>query len=65
MDNHGKAAHINSQVACALIEMESMKAANEERASKGLAQAYDEGAFMALINRYGIHTNAVIGWLRE
>ncbi len=57
--------YIQSQVACALIEMEAMKAANVEREQRGESLAYDEAAFMAIIDKYGIHHNAVIGFMRE
>lgn len=65
MNHNEAAAFINSQVACALIEVESMKAANTERESQGYALAYDEEAFMAIIDKYGIDHNAVLTVLRE
>ena len=60
-----KAAYIHSQVACAMIEMFAMKAANHEREQQGYAHAYGEDAFMELIDRYGISHNAVIGFFRS
>lgn len=62
---NGNAAFVFSQTACALIEMEAMKAANAERESQGYSLAYDEEAFLALIDRYAIHHNAVLTQLRE
>jgi hypothetical protein len=59
-----KVAFINSQVACALIEMESMKAANRDRQSRGESDAYGEEAFMNIINEHRIGWNDVIGYLR-
>ena len=59
----GKVAYINGQVACALIEMEAMKAANHERQQRGESDNYGEEAFMALIEKYCINHNAVIGYL--
>ncbi len=61
MDN---AAYIFAQSACALIEMESMKVANRERRDRGESIAYTEDAFVNLINKYGIHHNAILA-LRE
>ncbi len=55
-----KAAYIQSQVACALLEMEAMKALNMERDHRQQALAYDEEAFLAVIQKYGIHHNAVL-----
>jgi hypothetical protein len=57
------AAYVNAQVACALIEMESMKVANQERMAQGHAFAYGEDAFLALIEKYGIHHNATVQYL--
>jgi len=57
------AAYVNSQTACALIEMEGMKAENMQREFKGEAMAYDEKAFTDLITKYGIYSNAVVGEL--
>jgi len=53
-------AYVHAQVACALIELEAMKAANRERDICGDAPAYGEAAFMALQDKYGIHHNAVL-----
>lgn len=60
MTDEQKAAYIQSQSACALIEMHAMAAENSEREQQGLAQAYDGEAFMEVIERYGIHHNAVM-----
>jgi len=54
-----KAAFVNSQVACALIEAMGMKAENQQRTHLGQSIAYGEEAFAALIEKYGIHHNAV------
>ena len=56
----GRAAYVNSQVACALIELEAMKVENQLRAQHGLAQAYGEAQICALIGRYGLDPNSVI-----
>ena len=55
------AAYINSQVACAMVEMYAMYAANALRADHGESIAYTEEAFMALHVKYCIGHNAVIG----
>ena len=49
-----------SQVACALIELEAMKAANYQRAQLGRAQEYSEDAIVSLINKYHLDHNSVI-----
>lgn len=49
-----KAAFINSQVACALIEMEAMKAENAACAIRCETPAYGAHAFRALIDKYTI-----------
>lgn len=56
-----KAAFVMSQTACALAEIEAMKAANTERERAGYALAYGEESFLAVIERYSIGHNAVIG----
>lgn len=60
-----KAAYIQAQTACALIEMEGMKAENQHRITRGETIAYDGEAFMAIIEKYGIHNNGVIGFFHE
>jgi len=55
--------YLQSQIACAMIESDSMKAENELRKSQGLSLAYNEKAFQDVILKYGIHHNAVIEYL--
>ncbi len=55
-----QAAYVNSQVACALIEAQGMVAENMQRAALGQSMAYVEDDFAAIINKYGIHHNAVL-----
>ena len=57
--------YIQSQVACALIECAAMQAANEYRKHRGESPAYSEEAFSELINKYGIHHNAVTGSIQD
>jgi hypothetical protein len=54
------AAFVNAAVARAKIKMAAMQAMNDERAQKGLAQAYGEDAFVSLIDDEGISFNAII-----
>ena len=54
-----KAAYVQSQAACALIEAMGMQALNMQRERQGYSMAYDDEAFFALIEKYGIHLNAV------
>lgn len=60
MTEEQNAAYVFSQATCALIEAMGMIAENAYRASNGEATAYRDEAFNALINKYGIHHNAVV-----
>jgi hypothetical protein len=60
MTEEQKAAYVNAQTACALIEMEGMKALNLERDRRGHSLAYTEEDFLKVIEKYGIHHNAVM-----
>jgi N-acetyl-anhydromuramyl-L-alanine amidase AmpD len=53
-----KVAHVAAQTAAALIELESMKAANREREMHGYALAWNEDAFHDLIAKYGLDGNS-------
>ena len=55
-----RAAYIYAMAASMLVEMESMKALNRERVSVGFGEAYDEKAFLDLIDKYGLHHNQVV-----
>jgi hypothetical protein len=59
------AAFIYSQTVCALAEIEAMKIANVERAMDNYSPAYDEDAFRAIPEKYGIGHNATIRMLLE
>ena len=65
MTNEQKAAYIQSQAACALIEAMGMQALNMQRERQGYSMAYDDEAFFKLIEKYGIHHNAVLGSLQS
>lgn len=64
MDPFQRAVFLQSQTISALIEMESMKVANEERRSQGYSLAYDEKAFIDVIARHGISHNQALITLR-
>lgn len=54
-----KAAYVNAQVACAMIEAMGMQAENMGRVHRGTAMAYNDEHFSALIEKYGLHHNAI------
>jgi hypothetical protein len=56
-----KVAYIQAMVACALIEMEGMKAENQHRLNCGESIAYGKEQFDGIIERLGIHHNGVLG----
>jgi hypothetical protein len=60
-----RAAYVNAQTAAALIELESMKAANREREMHGHALAWNEEAFLELIEKYGLHHNALMRMFQD
>ena len=53
-------AYVNSQIASAMIELEAMKATNAERELHGQAQAWNEDAFISLIDKYQLDHNRVL-----
>lgn len=55
-----QAAFLNSQTACAMIEAMGMQALNKQREAQGLSMAYDDEAFFALIDKYGIGHNTAL-----
>ena len=62
MNAEDERVYVQSQIACAMIEMEAMKAANSQHPQD---QPYEEKAFRDLIDKYGIYHNAVIGTLNN
>lgn len=60
MTEEQNAAYVSSQSACALIEAMGMVAENTHRQQCGKIIVYGEEAFNALINKYGIHHNAIV-----
>lgn len=66
MDEGQKTAYMNAQVACAMIEMQGMVAENLRRQIEmSDSPLYVEADFARLINKYGIHHNAVITWFHS
>ena len=63
MSDSENAAYVFSQSVCAMVEAMGMAAENQQREHRGESIAYDEDAFAAIINKYGIHHNAVVGKL--
>lgn len=60
-----QSAYINSQVACALVELEAMKAINAECIILGVHPKYKEEDIKKILERYEIGTNTVISRLFE
>ncbi len=58
-------AFVQSQVACLLVELEAMKAANMEREHRGEAIAYGEDAFRELLGRYTVQHNDVLTYFNR
>jgi hypothetical protein len=65
MTKNQSAAYLFSQSACALAEIEGMKAENAIRGMRGEPLAYNEAAFIAVIDNYGIHHNGAVALLNE
>jgi len=65
MNDEQKAAYVMAQAACALIEAQGMVAVNKTRELRGESLAYVEEDFMAVINKYGIDHNSVLGTFYE
>ena len=59
------AAYQNAMTACALVELEAMKAENSQRAIEGKSMAYTENQFMELIIKHQIGHNAVVTNLNQ
>lgn len=65
MNENQQAAYVMSQVACALIKSEGMKARNEMNAIRGEYPAYGEDDFNRLIEDHAIGENAVVGLFKN
>lgn len=60
MTNEENLIFLKSQITCAIIELEAMKAENKQREIEGKSLAYDEESFLSLINKYGLGHNTII-----
>lgn len=58
-----KAAYVQAQAACAIIEALGMMSENLQRVHRGESMAYDEKSFCDVILRNGIHHNVTISFL--
>ena len=59
------AAYLFSQSVAALAEIEAMRTLNQDREHRGHAQGYNEEAFVAVIDKFGLGHNAAITALRN
>jgi hypothetical protein len=62
MTSEQQAAYVIAQSVAASIECEGMKAENRVREARVESPAYVEDDFLRLIDRYGLHSNAVLNW---
>lgn len=60
MREEHKPAYVHAMAIAAMIEAMGMQAENQHRLNCGNAVAYGDEAFNALIEKYGIHHNALI-----
>lgn len=65
MNEMQQAAYIMAQAACAQIEAIKMQSVNADYARVGREPKYTEKAFEALLDKYGIHHNAVIAFFNQ
>lgn len=60
MTEEQKAAYIYAMATVALAEIAGMQAENQQRECQGDAPAYREDDFAAVVQRNGVHHNAVL-----
>ena len=65
MNREERMVFMITQCLCAFAEIQGMLALNQERISQGYALGYDEAAFLSVIEKYGLGSNQVIGFLRD
>ena len=65
MDREQRIAYINAMTVAAQIECAGMVAENDQRKVSGKSPAYVDMDFDRVINKYGIHHNAVISYLLD
>lgn len=59
------AAYVMGQAACLNAEIAGMQAENMQRAALGQSMAYDEVAFIRVIDKYSCHHNAACSAFEE
>ncbi len=65
MSDELKAAVINARVATAMIRAMGMQAENQHRTHRGDQIAYDETAFLNVIEEEGVHWNAIGSYVNQ
>ncbi len=65
MDKEQRIAFINSQIVCAMAEIEGMKAENHGRVHRGEAIAYVDEDFFGIVDKFGLSHNRVIMYLSD
>ena len=60
MTDEQKAAYVFAQGVAALAEIAGMTAENMQREHIGEAMAFTHGDYLAVIEKYGVHNNAII-----
>jgi hypothetical protein len=60
MTSEQSAAYVYANSVAALVELEAMKAANFERQLNNESLAYNENTIAEIIQKYGIHHNAIL-----
>lgn len=63
-DRVARAARVMGSAAAANAKVAAMQAANQERAARGEPLAYDEKAFLDVIEEHGLHWNYLVEELR-
>lgn len=59
-----QAAYVMAMAACMNAEVAAMQAANVVSVANTGSPSYSDQDFLALIDKYGIHHNVVMGWFR-
>lgn len=65
MTKEEKIVYLQSQIACANIRLEAMKAENEAGKINGTFPAYTQFHFSDVIEDYGLGSNQVIEFLKD
>jgi hypothetical protein len=63
VDEFARATYLICMAACVQVEAMAMQAENQANRDANEPPTYKPADFKALIERYGIHHNAVIGYL--